>query len=502
MIIEKKVGGKLLFCLKSLTKKELNAFMLYVESPFFNKNKTLVKLCHVLIDLYPNLDQVLEVQLFDAVFENEVFNYSKLRNLLSDLNKLFKNFLAISYLQKQKTLIDLFYIEQLNEKQLDNFLIKDVKLFNKKIKKQFYQTEKDFAIQFRLSEIIYQKAIFNRKRDVPNALQELMNDADKHYLYVKLRYFFAGLNQQAMQNIQYDFWLFEEVLAALEKNGNTYLEEAPILKIYYHFILLLKEIDDEKHFIASKKYLHKNQLYLSLSEQRNFYTILTNYCYWANNKFNEHQNSNTNYLAEAFELYKKGFEDKIWYVNGKFSPHHFRNMVKIALQNKKIDWTEYFIKKYKCDIEERYASIIVILSSCHSLFFQAKFQEASKTLAQIEIESHELIDSYDNIAYRLMSIKVYFEMLLLHLQKMVYVNFIFDKIEAFRIYLLRNKKIAESIKVENQNFVNICKRFINVVKLSPLDVKKIKALKEDMTIITPLAEREWLNQKIAYLLSK
>ena len=36
--MEKKVGGKLLDCLKKLTKKEMKQFVLYVNSPFFNKN--------------------------------------------------------------------------------------------------------------------------------------------------------------------------------------------------------------------------------------------------------------------------------------------------------------------------------------------------------------------------------------------------------------------------------------------------------------------------------
>ncbi len=490
--MEKKVGGKLLDCLKKLTKKEMKQFVLYVNSPFFNKNEILVKLCNILQTFHPNFDVLLEKELFTSIFEHQDFNYSKLRNLLSDLNKLFKSFLAIAAFQKEKDMMNMYYIEQLNEKRLQTHFTKDVDAFEKRLKNRFYQTEKDFFIKFRLSEIKYQNAILDRKRDTPNALQQLMNDADKHYLYVKLRYLFAALNEQNLQNIQYNFWLFNPLTAVLEQKNNDYFEEAPILKVYYYFILLLKEMDNENYFLLAKNSLFHIEPHLSMSEQRHFYIVLTNCCYWANNKPKQKKAKTTNYLQEAFDLYQKGLEKQVWYTNGKLSPHHFRNIVKVALKNEKFEWVEHFIATNKANIEEKYASIIVVLSMSNLFFFQKKFQEASAELTQIEIENYEFIDSHDNIAYRILAIKTYYE---IQEQNNIYTDFIFDKVEALRIYLLRNTRISKSVKERHQNFVNICKRLIHVQRNS----QSLKRLESDIANTSPLAEREWLIEKINLL---
>jgi hypothetical protein len=89
--------SKLISILKSLSKKEFRDFGRFVYSPFFNRLNNVIKLFDILKRHYPKFSSqdLTEEKICDSVFPGEKFDYSKFKNLVSDLMWLAEEYLAL-----------------------------------------------------------------------------------------------------------------------------------------------------------------------------------------------------------------------------------------------------------------------------------------------------------------------------------------------------------------------------------------------------------------------
>ena len=90
--------------LKSLNKNEIRQFRDFINSPSFNKNKNVTELFEILSEYYPEFEapDMNEKKLYEIIFKNDNFEYFKIKNLISDLFALGKEFLAFnSYIKDQ-----------------------------------------------------------------------------------------------------------------------------------------------------------------------------------------------------------------------------------------------------------------------------------------------------------------------------------------------------------------------------------------------------------------
>ena len=100
---------KLIILIKSLDQYEIRQFKDFINSPAFNKKKILPKLFDELKKYYPDFNDLRsnEKQLYSRLYPGETFDYFKLKNALSDLYNLGKEFL--SFLKYKKDLQINFY---------------------------------------------------------------------------------------------------------------------------------------------------------------------------------------------------------------------------------------------------------------------------------------------------------------------------------------------------------------------------------------------------------
>ncbi|MEZ4690414.1 MAG: hypothetical protein R3A12_09625 [Ignavibacteria bacterium] len=107
--------------LKSLNQNEIRQFRDFIYSPSFNKNAKLTELFELHYRHYPDFDseELSDNMLFEKIFKDEAYQYSKIKNLISDLFGLGKEFLAFSSFRKNQNIKEKFLMSELRLRTLD-----------------------------------------------------------------------------------------------------------------------------------------------------------------------------------------------------------------------------------------------------------------------------------------------------------------------------------------------------------------------------------------------
>ncbi|MBK6506852.1 MAG: hypothetical protein IPG02_14585 [Ignavibacteria bacterium] len=107
--------------MKSLNRSEVRNFQDFLNSPSFNKNRSVVKLFETLVKHYPEFPESElspEFQ-FSEVYGKEKFDYHKLKNLSSDLLALGKEFLAFESYKTDKDAQELYMLKETRKRNLN-----------------------------------------------------------------------------------------------------------------------------------------------------------------------------------------------------------------------------------------------------------------------------------------------------------------------------------------------------------------------------------------------
>ena len=120
------------------------------------------------------------------------------------------------------------------------------------------------------------------------------------------------------------------------------------------------------------------------------------------------------------------------------------------------------------------------------LFFKGQYGEALKLINQVEFT-----DIFYALDSRTMLIKIYYQMDEWDPMQ--------SAIEAFKVYLRRNKTLSENVKVLYTNFL---KYIDKLSRLTKRDKSKLNELKEKIEETKQVADLGWLQQKVEEKLLK
>lgn len=468
--------GKLLVILKTLTKKEVKKLRTYICSPFFNTNEHIICFFDCLIKHYPTFKKAKREDLFFKVYpDKQLYEDTIFRALMGDLTKLVKGFLTFQEYDK-----DWVYQKQ---KLLETFLTRRLRSFFEKewkatMKKHQQTNKQDITFlwhEFQFRRLIDSYTVIYNNRQVEDSTKEAIDALDNYYVTNKLKYSTALLNQTKVLNIKHDVQLLEEVLNNFEQ-GTT--ASIPIAQVYYHLTLLLKKLTDTQFEITKKSLLNLISE-LPTDEVRHICSMLINYCIWQ-----KLITKDKKYTLEIFELYKLMLDNNVLYVGNYISPHHFRNIVNVGLEVKDFDWVEGFIKFFKNKIHPSYEDNVYHFSLGLLHFAQRDYQNTARILAKIQFE-FEFIDFYYHIDYKCLIVRNYYE-LDPTIEELQYA------LEAFRMYLRKNKIIKVNQRKAYNNFIRLTKKLINKKQGRK---RTTRNLQEEITNTKPLAYGQWLLEK-------
>ncbi|MBK8983712.1 MAG: hypothetical protein IPM38_15685 [Ignavibacteria bacterium] len=431
---------RLIKFLRTLNNNEIRQFRDFVNSPAFNKNKNISDLFDILYRYYPDFEsqELNEESLFQMIFENEKYQYFKIKNLISDLFGLGKEFLAISAFRKDNHLSEKFLLSELRKRNLDAAFEQTYKFADKSLEKTEAKDEFYFLRKLDLqSEIMY---YYSPKKPNVNFhyFQERLDLFVSYSSIFLLKLYNTMLHEKNQNNYSFDMKMFNNVMDYLKDSS---FDGNPTLEVYYN-ILLMEKTKDEKYFYELKELKNKYRDCLNPFDNYMLYLHMDSYCSTAYNEY-----CRTDLLNEQFLLVRENLmyripeQDKVLYPD-------FLNEVKKAVRVNEFDWADDYIKKYNHILTDE---IDNTLNFCYG-FISYKKGELDKAL-----------DYFSKTNFSNFIIKIQVKILLLQICiDKEYFEEAELMIDTFRHYLSREKSVLDSIKKSILEFLKITSDLIKL----------------------------------------
>ncbi|MGB0840474.1 MAG: hypothetical protein ACPGXL_10050 [Chitinophagales bacterium] len=476
-------NSKLVETIRTFSHKQRERFKDFLNSPFFNKNEKLVQFYTYLLRYAPTFSHknLAKQVVFMHIFPDKKFNDLKLRHLMSDLLKMLERFITHTTLETNDVEIGLKLISYYNDNGLNRHVNDNLKSTRKTNRKSPYRNAQFFYNQFSIER---EEATFlstSGGRTGNFNLQETVNELDRFYMIQKLALSCTKVNLTNNAATQFDSFLLEEIIQLVESQK---FEETPALQIYYHAYLMLKEEDTERHFTAFKELIVEHSDLFPFEEAIGLYTYAKNFCIWNINAGKQ------TYYDELFELYQSEVTRQSHESNVVgITPGNFKNIVTVGLRLGKFDWVKQFIEDHKENIDATYPQDVANYNMAQVFFYQEDYDSAIDLLGQ------KYDDPFFEIDSRKLLIKIFYET-----QEWIVLD---NVLNTLRVFIHRNRKIANRYKSSNRNFLNILFKITKARDKARSKGKvvydKIEKLINETSL---LAERKWLLEKLKELRSK
>jgi hypothetical protein len=473
---------KLIYALSHLDVYELNKFKKFVNSPYFNSNKNLIRYFEILETiLKKKKKEPSKKLLFKKIFGDIPFNDNKLRKLNTEILSLFEEFLSVEHFTSKKLTKVNHLLVALRERRLDK-MYNNILVKSKRYSEQSFSKTSDFYVeQFHL-----QKNIFNltsedeRKAKSKENLSdfniaEISYNLDLFYIIEKLRYMCTVLSWQRLRDHKTEINFIDDIIKIVE---NSALLRNRVVEIYYQIYMTHINEDDESHYFKLKKLIKKYLNIFPLTEAKEIFGSAFTYCVGRGNK-GHHKFQN-----EVLELYKYALENELLITDGILSPTTFRNITTYALRLKEYTWAEEFINRYKVELNPKYAESVTSFNLALLNFYKKNYSEVIDYLVGFE---------YDEISYALAAKNL----LLSTYYELDEDDALFSFLGSFQAFVNRNQKLTEFKKIGYRNLINFTRKMVNV---NQLEKNKVLKIKEEISKTKVVASRQWLLDKVEELL--
>lgn len=469
--------GKLYQTILELTGHELNRLHRFIQSPFFNRNESLIKLFEwIKNDLKE--DKKLPIQKeaiwFVCFNRKEKFDDGRFRKLQSDLLKLVEEYYAqevfeANPIHKAKYLLDAIYNERLEE--LQTSALKTAKRLSEE---QKLKPASFYYYRYEIEQSTFNLTRLQTERSAKSNIEEIAENLDRFYLAEKLRYYCTILNHQHLADLNYKMLFIDEIIDHVE--ANDYSDTPPIV-IYHQILLSYKEPNDKKHFNSIKSLIEQHIHIFPETEVKEILDSALNYCI---KKMNAGE---TEFVREAFSLYQDWLERDLLQVRGNIDPFHFKNIVTAGLRLNEFDWVENFIHVYSLKMDESHRFNALTFNLAQLYFYKKEYQKVIQKLNLVE---------YDDMTYNLNSKTL----LMASYYELDEIEALGSLLDTFRVYLNRNKELPATRRKHYLTTISLVRR---LSKITNGDTKQIEKLTNEVETTQGVVSKNWILEKLAAL---
>lgn len=430
--------------LRTFGKQDMKEFGLFIQSPFFNTNQSVIKLYEQIKKLYPEFDEKMSDKklLFEKSFGKIKYNDSFMRMTVFRFLELTKEFLVHKNLQRNNLMKETMLLDELNIRELNNLMMKSVQELDKKIEKLKSKEAEAYLAKYRLeyckNDIKSRDTkMITYKDTLDKDLMIEQKSLNIFFFMSSLKFFQYFLNQKNFVVNAEGYPDFMNNIMEYLENNDEYLS-VRVLKIYYYLVRTLISKDD-KYFFDLKKILFEDKEDISYTEKFNLIAVLRNYC---------HQKAlegSKDFNTIQFDILKFSIEKNILnpLEGGKYmSELRFMNVVWIGLSVREFNWVEGFIKKYLNRIEPDQRQYVFAYNTARLKFEKGNYTEALDELGK----SGSIKNAFYKAAIKQLTLMIYYE---LH-----WIVPAADLLDAYRHFIRTDKLLPELHK-------NGCNAFIN-----------------------------------------
>lgn len=468
--------NKLTSILDSLNAYEINRFKKYLQSPYFNEEKRLVRLLEILSSKkkkQPSTPPISKQVIWQQLEGKKMpFNDAKFRRYCSDLNRLTLQFLAQEAYEQEPMLEQQYILKLVQNRKLEKFYHSSFRNAKNTLSKQKLKDAHFYFHQYKLNEAQQKQEFETKGHSEQASFDVLVKNLDAFYLAQKLRFYCHWLNYQKVLRAEgtTEVPLVNELMQFI---GNQKIKQEPIVAIYYQIALTLLEENSEEAYQKLRALLEEYSHLFSAEEAWEMYGYALNYCV-------RKINNGAGYLEELFELYQETLKKAIILNHGELDHQHFKNMIALGLRLKQFDWVQNFIETYQYKLPEKVRDNAYTYNMAKVYFSKGDWSMVIEQLQQVE---------YDAIFYKLDSkallLKTYYEMgEWMALESLI---------DSFQILLHRDREVSKQQRSNYLNFVRFVKK---ISRLLPNDAVKIAVLKSKLGATKQVADKGWLLEKL------
>jgi len=480
--------SKLILLLKSFSNEDSKKFKDFLNSPFFNKNKTVIKFYDALKisinESYENDENKNEKEIiYNEIFPGKKYNEQVIKNLTSELLKIVKEYFEISVYRNDKYEKKLNLLKKLAGLKADKIYLSELNSFENDLKGLEFYSDRSFHHLFMIEEL---KISYHLERnEQPKVIENVMNSGEFLILYFHLHLAktISNLNVNAQTyrvnyeyNIPEEYFIRTDYSAIIKYMKDVNFRYSELFEMYFLRVISNIAPFHEENFFKLKELLLKNINSLDRAEVYGLFISLEAFCM---RKINE---GNLFFIKEIFGIYKIEIE-KDFYKFSETSPvtfMKFRNTYLTALRLKEFDWANKFIQKFKSDLIESDKENVLNVAYAMISFENGEFEKTLEYIA--DISPSQL---YMKIDVRNLTIMSYYEL--------GYTESVLSAIDSFRHFLSGNAAISETMKESNFRFINSLYKLLLVNEKN----KQIKLTRLKESLMPFIGERriEWLLEK-------
>lgn len=470
-------NSKLYSILEYFSKYEQNRCRKYITSPYFNRNKGIIRLFDYLVEKLnekgpeePELDDKMVI--WQKIGESKEYDDVRFRKYCSDLLKLVEGFLAQEMYEENPLHQATYLIEAVGRRkmaQLQNSTSKSVKRLTSR---QVHRPASYYFYQYQIEKTFYEQ--FRAKRAEVTNIEAVTLNLDRFYLAEKLKYYCEIMSHQYEGAHRYEILFIEEIIHHVEMYN---YDEVPPIAVYYQIYLAMVDGENHEHYYKLKDLLSRYGLEFPTEEAFNAYTFAINYCTRQINKGSQQ------FLQEYFDLYKDLLEKRIIFVEGELPTAHFKNIATVGLRLGKIDWIDQFIKEYQFFLPQEHRESAVSFNLAQLYFYKKDYDKVIELLQFIEYE-----DLTYNLNAKLTLLVTYYEI--------DEIEALYSLLESFRVYLKRNKNVTAR---RRRSYLNLIRFVRKLSRILPGDEKALSKIKSEMQETREIVMIKWLQEKIVEL---
>lgn len=485
-------NSKFIDLLKTFSQEEIKEFERFIDSPFFNRDKTISQSYKFIKKFYPSFDnsKFSKEKFFSHLYPGKEYNDSRVRNILSDLLKHGQDYISYK-LYKSKP----FFENQANLEALDVRKL-DV-LFDKKLAEAYSiinVSEQDpdeiYLYRKKLEDLKYE-FFFKRSKEEKGA-QTTEKRGENLVLYsilrmLKLKILLytnehnfniksdAGLLNAAFENID-----LNSLLDYVEKNLP---EEYPVLAVHYYFYIAQTDFSKTDYYFKAEKIFTRNIVKFSLKEQSEmlhaFASLCIDYIHLGRLEFNKH----------LLDVYKKMDKYQLFSAPGKpqiITLLGFRNMVLIAKEEKDYDWLDSFLENNIDKIPQESRENMRDFSYALLEYEKGDYAKALEFISKVKYEFFYFRYDVKNLL-----LKCFYELDMFEQSLYLITN--------YKLFLKQNKNISKEAKRIYSLHIKYIEK-VTKLKIKFDEYEAQKVLKE-MQTIDPWTVK-WPHEKLTELIKK
>lgn len=473
--------SQLIALFKGLNKQELNEFVRYVKTPFFNKNQRVIKLTEYIARYFPDYNSSrLAKEVVSKKIIGKEGGARGLAYVMSDLKKHLEDYLVWKEVQSQPIDRDYLLLRNLSIRKTEqpflttsNRQMDRLEAYGKKDMFYYYH-------QFRLHHLLLAHRTAERISSSVDDLEHAMNNLDRFYFIAKLQYVCEIANREGIfaNKKPYKVLLMDEIKAITSQAPFT---DNLLFESYQLYNDLIQDFNEDKYH-RLKEILRTKRDIFGDDEQSEFYILMINYC------LTVYDNGETHYLEEVFEWYQFGLDTKLLLKYDTLDHIDYNNIVNVACTLKEFDWIDGFIATYTPYLKADVRANAKTLSLAEVAVNKGDFEEALDLLQEVDFK-----DDYDKLRAKVLQMKGYFE---LAAYDMLLLNF-FD---AFSVFIRRNRTFTQDFRKSYLNLINFSRHLFKA-KLQPITERDLSSLQNRFEELEHLPYRSWAARKLEELIS-